>query len=479
MEQRIGISSINDSESICFDTGLDPRSFARTKMSQSLIEPGYVVNPDGSHEIWKAAGVNEVNGAMKVFGPVFRGKRLDVLLEDTEALIHSAKQTAQRQTALQAVIYWIKAKMFLGETRSILNLGAAFICMEDTADHPRGSVFFAPEHLASRCLLLESGKQDQSLHDRFNCPDLFGMDAAAFCAGTMLYKILTGGLPYSGAEIYQDMREGIFMPVHPAAPELNEKLAELIQSALHLPVAKKKPSMSGLDILTGILEILIGDIKTSASVNIDSLFAAITLEKSKQAEAKSKKFLLNKNVIIKSKRFAAQNRYFFIGGGIGLFFILFILFSTIQGARQRPTTAGLSPDTVVEAYFNAFSSLDHVFMESCINGADKTDVNVAVSFYAVFKQRQAYENAGQPLIIQAKAWKDNGGELPSPNVFGVTDLNITYIGGNEEDGLVVYRADYMLWSPIEDHARNRSDVMTLKTDRKRHWRIIEILRTEK
>jgi len=477
MVQRIRISNVNDSASVCFDTGLDPRSFARTKMSQSLIEPGYVVNMDGSHEVWKAAGVNEINGCMTVFGPAVHGKRMDMLLEETEALIQSAKQTAQRQTALQAVIYWIKAKMFLGETRTVLNLGASIVCLEDTQTHPRGTVYFAPEHLSTRCLYLESTRPDQSLNDKYNCPDLLDMEAAAFCAGVMLYKILTGNHPYSGAELYEDMREGIFMPVQPAAPTLNEKLAELIQSALLLPVAKKKPSMSGTDILSGILEMLTD--KTGAAVGIDSLFAAISLEKTKQAEKDGKSFLFRKNVVIKTQRFAAANKHLIIGISIGVLFALFVLFSTFQGVRQRPTTSGLSPDRVVTAYFDAFSSLDRVFMEACVNGADKTDINAATSFFAVFKQRQAYEGSGNPLIVQARAWKEKGGELPAPNVFGVTDLTITYIGGSEDDGLVVYRADYLLWSPTENHARDRSDVITLRTDRKRHWRIIEILRTEK
>jgi len=479
MEKRIRISNINDSASMCFDTGLEPRSFARTKMSQSLIEPGYIANPDGSHIVWKASGVNEINGHMTVFGPAVQGKRLDVLMEETESLIQSAKQTALRQIAMQAVIYWIKAKMFLGETRSVLNLGASFICMEDTKDHPRGTVFFAPEHLSTRCLHLESGKPDQSIHDKYNCPDLFGMEAAAFCAGVMLYKILTGNQPYSGAELYQDMREGIFMPVQAAAPELNEKLAALIQSALHLPVAGKKPSASGTDILSNLLEILTDNDKASLAVNINTLSAAISLEKTKLAEKESGKFKFKKNVIVKTKRLAIQNKYLILGCAIGLFFVLFIVFSTAQGISQRPTTIGLSPDRVISAYFNAFSTLDHVFMEACINGADKIDVTAAASFYAIYKQRSMYENSNEPLIIQASAWKDKGGELPSPNVFGVTDLDITYLGGSEDEGLVLYRADYILWTPMDDFGRHRSDVMTLKTDRRRHWRIIEILREEK
>ncbi len=61
--QRIYLSNIEEKQAICFDTGLDPRSFARTKMSQSLIECGYIVYPDGSREVWKPSSVNEVNAA--------------------------------------------------------------------------------------------------------------------------------------------------------------------------------------------------------------------------------------------------------------------------------------------------------------------------------------------------------------------------------------------------------------------------------
>jgi hypothetical protein len=92
--------------------------------------------------------------------------------------------------------------------------------------------------------------------------------------------------------------------------------------------------------------------------------------------------------------------------------------------------------------------------------------------------RQAYEYAAGPLLIPAQEWRDNGGDLPAPNVFGVTDLTFLHISGYEDAGIIIYRTDYLLWTPNEQ-AINRSDVLTLRLDRRNNWRIVDITRTER
>jgi len=471
--QHINISTVDGKTAVCFDTGLDPRAFARTKMSQSLIETGIVSYPDGSREIWKPAGVNETNGLMRVWGPLFASQRLDLLLEKTTQSIQTTSKEAAQQAALQAVAFWIRAKMLLGDTRSASNPGAAFICGEDgkAPGQKRGAVFFAPEHLSNRCLLIEGSETD-----RYNCPDLTGMETAAFCAALMLYLILTGVHPYPYATIYQDMREGIFLPPCLAAAGLDKKTGELIYAALLLPVEKKRTAKSGTDILAGFLEILLD--RENRVTDVSSFFNTLTTEENAHFEKERKKHLFRQNTIVKIRRFAAHNKYAIIGIAVGLLFAIFIFFSTTKSFSQRPTTAGMVSDTVIIAYYDAFSSLNHLFMEACVMGADKTDINAAAGLYAITKTREAYERTSTPLIIPARIWKENGGELPAPNVFGVTDLNITYLAGSEEGNMILYRTEYLLWSPSEDYPIKRSDVITLSRDRRKNWRITEILRTE-
>jgi len=466
--QYINILTVEGKTSACFDTGLDPRAFARTKMSQSLIETGIISYPDGSREVWRPIGVYELDGLMRVWGPMFASQRLDLLLiKATQSVQTASKQTAQ-QTALQAVAFWIKAKLLLGDTRSASNPAAAFISSEDSNT---GAIFFAPEHLSNRCLLKEGSETD-----RYSCPDLTGMEAAAFCAALMLYMILIGDHPYPAKSIYQDMREGVFLPPHLAASELDSKMSELIQAALLLPVEKKRTGKSGSDILSSLLEILIDS--ENKAVEISSLFNALNTEESARLEKERKQYLFKQTAFTKIRRFSALNKYTITGIAAGLIFVFFIIISTSKSYSQRPTTVGMASDTVISAYYDAFSSLDHLFMEACINGADKTDINAAVSLFAITKAREAYEYSNAPSIIPARVWRENGGELPAPNVFGVTDLEINYLAGSEEDGMIIYRAEYMLWSPSDDYSVRRSDVITLELDRRKNWRITEIIRTE-
>jgi hypothetical protein len=474
MQYRIHISEIDGKKAVCFDTGLDPRSFARTKMSQSLIESGYIVHPDGTHEVWRALGVNEVDGVMRVWGSPFTGKRLDLLIDELNNIyIPEEKKAALRQEALQAVTFWIRAKMLLGDTHSAFNPGAAFIDCEDGKEHPKGSVFFTPPNLSNRCLLVE-GKE----LDRFSCPDLTGMDAAAFSAGVMLYRILSGVLPYqSDAVIFQDMREGVFLPPNLAVPALDKKICDLIQSALFLPFEKKRSTANGTDIIGNFLKILM--ISENSTVSFSSLFSQLSLEENEQFTKEKKRFLFKQNYFVRTRRFVLRNKHAMIGATVGLSFIVFIFATTTASMRGRPTTAAMASDAVVVAYYEAFSSLDHMFMEACINGADRTDINAAANIFAIYRTRQTYEMSSRAIIIPARVWKESGGDLPAPDVFGVTDMVIEYKAGGENESMIMYQADYLLWAPDVDFPRIRSDILTLKRDRKKNWRITEILRTEK
>jgi hypothetical protein len=458
MRQHIHISDIDGKPAACYDTGLEPRSFARTKMSQCLIEPGYIVDPDGTHKVWKATGVNEVDGFMRVWGIPFSGDRLDGLLNNVNA---------KGQTALQAAAFWIRAKLFLGDKRSALNPGAVFVSSQ-------GSAFFGPENLSQRCILMEGSEIDP-----FNCPDLTGIDAAAFCAGAMLYKIFSKVNPYSNTkDIYQDMREGVFTPIHFVVPGLDKKLCDLIQAALMLPVEKKKIFISGTNILGGLLELLMN--KEGEVASLASFIQPLSAEGSQQLAKEKNRFVGRQGIIVKSRRFYANNKITIIGVTVAVLFVLFVVASMTKSRNDRPTTAGMPSDTVIREYYEAFSSLNHTFMEECImGGADKSDLNVALNLFAITRVRQAHEGYARPTLIPARVWKDLGGEFPSTDVFGVTDLTITHLGGEETENIIIYRTDYFLWAPTEQEPSVRSDELTLRRDRRKNWRIAEINRTLK
>jgi len=488
---RIHISDVNDKQAVCFDTGLDPRSFARTKMSQCLIEPGYIVSPNGSNTVWKASGVNEIDGYMRVWGTPFSGERLDTLINVINMPKQTPEEAEQRQkTALQAIVYWIRAKLLIGETHSALNPGAAFVSCSDGGENQKGSVFFAPESLSQRCLLVEGAEFTAVLRsgvsefreenvpsalDRFNCPDLKDTEAAAFCAGTMLYTVLAKTHPYPDIDnLYQDMREGVFIPPKFAIPGIDKQLCELINAALLLPIASKRTTMSGAVILGNLLKILMN--KEEEITGISLLCNPLSKEEEEKFLKEKTGFIKKQNFAIKSKRYYLRNKFVIMGISVAVLFALFVVVSMTKVRLGRQTTEGMTPMAVVNEYYEAFSNLDHQFMEACISGASKADIDVASNFYVITKVRQAYEPGERSGVLSARIWKQTGGELPAPNVFGVTDLTITPRGGSESEGLVVYSADYLLWFPTEKTASSRTDELTLKRIRG-NWRITEINRT--
>jgi hypothetical protein len=270
------------------------------------------------------------------------------------------------------------------------------------------------------------------------------------------------------------MREGVFLQPQFAISGLNENICDIIQSALMLPVENKKIFETGTNILSNLLEILMD--KDGNIAEVSSLFHAASEEENRRIARGKKLYSAKQNIIIKSQRFYVRNKIQVLISSIVGFFVIFVTVSMIQGRNDRLTTAGMSPETVAYEYYEAFSSLNHLFMEACVRGADKSDINVAINFFAIIKLRESYEGQSRALITPARAWRERGGELPAPNVFGVTDLVIKQTGGNEFDNLVYLRADYILWYPHEEEPSRRTDDLKLEVY-KGSWFITEINRT--
>ena len=464
--QNIHISEAEGKPAFCFDTGIDPTSFARTKMSMSLTESGFIVFPDGSHKTWKPSGVTEVNGFMRIWGPLFPGERLDLLIQNADS-----SDDAQ-QTALKAAVFWIRAKLLLGETDCAINPGASFVSLKDDTEYPEGCVFFTPQNLTQRCLLVEGSDKNY-----YCSPDLKNSEAAAFCAAAMLYSILAKNLPYPDiVNVFQDMRDGIFTPLNQVLPGLDEKLNNLIFNALLLPVIKKenenKLYKSGAEILSNLLSLLMD--KEGYIVTIPSLFRELTAQEKTQLEKERKKLKL-KNITVNANRYVAYNKLFLAGIIAASLFALIFAVGLIKNRLEQPSTAGLDSSSVVAAYYKAFNSLDHVFMEIILMGADKSDINLTLNLYVIDKVRQSYEFGSDVSIVSAETWKQQGGEIPD-NVFGLTDMNIVHISGGESDEMIYYRADYSLWIPGNPVPLDRKDELVLKRDKRKNWRITEIVR---
>ena len=476
-----------------FDTGLDSRAFAQARLAQFITEPGLIVLPGGTVETWKPSGVVEHGGtggpaSMVIWGPSFNGERLDLLINDK----------ARQNEALAAVTRWIEARLLPGEQAVSPMPFAALIADNAAADggaYPPGTVFFAPENLAARCIQAEGTEVRVSGGEQYVHPDLSGTEAAAFTAAAMLYRVLSGTPPFPAPNedlLHEDMREGNFPPVRFAAFGLDETLAGLIQSALGPAEKAGGGTQTGTALLGQFLEIL------KSATDASSLFHPLSAEERRGLAREKERFLKRKNIAVQTRRFVIRNAAIIAGCALAILIAVLTVRSVVKSRADRPSTTGMDSARVIQSYYGAFGELDHPLMEACLaKGVGKSDIDMVVNLFVIGKVRQAYEMRGKPPLISAPEWKESGaGPVESP-VFGVTDLEIERLSGGEDAEEIRYRAAYTLWlpqqqqdgeaaagtEPAEETARlpegvQYTDTLTL-VKHKGNWRIAEINRAQR
>jgi hypothetical protein len=155
--------------------------------------------------------------------------------------------------------------------------------------------------------------------------------------------------------------------------------------------------------------------------------------------------------------------------------VFFITRSLIISRAGLPTTKGMNTVEVIHSYYHPSGALHPALMDACAKGADKSDINMVVNLFVLNKVRQAYSSNFNSVIVSASEWKEQGGQLPDPSAFGVTDLSVVLLSVSEDDAPVRYAVNYTLWLPNEDAPSHRRDELTL-TRIRGNWRITEINR---
>jgi hypothetical protein len=455
---------VDDDHALVFYTGLDPRSFAQAGYKQLFSESGVVVFPDGDWGTWAPEGVAQNTREMIIWGPEFPGERLDDLINDSErqgealpalacwinaAFSMEKKYASGRCDYLPRICHWPCAAIIAGEEKD-----------GGWQEYPAGAVLFLTENFSRRvmqaegesaqpsCAAQPSGAAQLECAEQFVHPDLSGFESAAFCAGAMLYRVLAGTSPFPARNVdtlRQDIREGNCIPVRLAAPGIGEGLAHAIQQALS---QKKNGAKNGEALLERFKEIL----KTNGQMHIVSAFFKPLSDNEKlQLEKEKARFIKRKRICVNARRFAARNISAIIGIAVAAVIVAIAAYGIAKSRAALPTTAGLSPAQVAQLFYTAFDSLDHQLMEACLaRGAGKNDVNMVANIFAMTKVAQTVENRAMQFL-PARQWLEAGSTLGGIPVFGIADLNIERLSGDEDSADAVFLASYTLWLPWPEH----------------------------
>jgi len=181
-----------------------------------------------------------------------------------------------------------------------------------------------------------------------------------------------------------------------------------------------------------------------------------------------------------------RNRTALIAAAAALAVVGIVGMSFVNTLSKRPTTEGLSPVEVVEAYYSAFSSLDQDMMSACVTGqAGKNDLNAAAYIFVTDRTREAYE--GRSFLYPASEYAAGGNPPLGARVFGITGLDLSppQAGSSEE---VTVHARYTLYTPFSSQEPDAAvqeetppqgeaweDTLSL-VKKKGRWRIAKITR---
>jgi hypothetical protein len=418
-----------------FDTGLNAQAFAQAKMAQFITQRGYIVKSGGTVEPWLPGGVVEREGTMVIWGPDFAGERLDRILCTGTG----------KEAALDALRYWINARILLeGQENPPFPWPVGALVGSPEAGSPEVDILFPPERILKR--LLEAAGEDLWLAGAVSWvhPDLAGGEAAAYAAAAMAYRILSGTGAFQNPDIdvvRRDMREGVFIPVRLLTPGLDGDLARLLDETL-APVkyfsqrGTKRPGLSSFRDLLG----------PPGSRKIPSYIRPLTREEEAKYNGELEQFKKKKGAAVKTRRFLSRNTAVIAGCLAALVVLALTLGSILSGRANMPTTRGMNPREVVEAYYGAFDTLDHSLMEACVTDkAGKDDIAMVSNLFVMSRVRMAYE-MNNP-VLSAQEWLDAGGLPTDQTVVGITGMDLVDVDTDPGDGEVSFRAAYTLWLP--------------------------------
>ncbi|MDR1949412.1 MAG: hypothetical protein LBQ38_08470 [Spirochaetaceae bacterium] len=436
-----------------FDTGLDAQAFAQAKMAQFINQKGYIVFPPGQGEPWdgkearvepwKPQGVTErpgpggSPGTMVVWGADFPGEALDRIIGEDQ----------NKDTALDALRYWIRARSLLADTPELSPPWPAGALVALPGAFPPGTILFPPARLLRRTVEAPGPAEWLSRAERWVHPDLSGGETTAFTAAALAYQLFCGVPPYENQDtetVHEDIREGNFMPPRLRKPGLREDLALLIAETLGPaagqrrgktgPIQKKDP---------GALGTLLGP---PGFAPFDSWIRPPDDGALEKLAAEREQYRKKNDLSVKSRRFVRRNTTILTAGLVALVIIGLVARSIVRGRADLPTTKGMAPTEVIEAYYGAFGTLDHTLMEACvINKAGKGDISLVTNIFVISKVRQAYEM--NITAIDAREWQAAGSPPTEQTVVGVTDLHLVPLDSDPEDGELTYRASGFLWLP--------------------------------
>lgn len=447
------LHQINGAAYCCLASGMEPRAFAHSAVTDYLHDACLRIAPDGTvQEFYLNETVtffNTEKGREEV-GIVLPLREAQPLIGlaclDTDAATGAFcdPQALFRAEAVLRKLYRLFSYLIAAYKQGAVSEAffraaiAAPLCLlaEGETDGGAQELIVLSPRLVLRCVTAETAAALR-FHYPWVHPDAERVpldDAASFFLATLSYACITGAPPFNSAavpfaavdgddfcangaaeQLVQNIRDGVYVPVELRCPALCPQFAHLIDDGLSAAAGQRSAKTTGRH----------GSVKSDGHKSIDlektagggimpncratpllplveqlcshcdeslPLFVGIQVDKVPAQQAALEVFIQTARKRISRKRFVRRNSGKIAAAAVLCAALIAVTAAVVVHLRKPPETAGMSAEAVIRGFYTAVGTLDQTITGAYTkNKAAALYDGLMVHLYVTGKTREAYE----------------------------------------------------------------------------------------
>ena len=447
------LHQINGAAHCCLASGMEPRAFAHSAVTDYLHDACLRIAPDGTvqefylNETITFFNTEKGRDEIGIVLPLQEAQPLiGLACLDTDAAAGAFcdPQAFLRAAAVLRKLYRLFSYLIAAYKRCAVSEAffraamSAPLCLlaEGGTDGSAQDLIVLPPRLTLRCVTSEIAAALR-FHYPWVHPDAERVsldDAASFFLATLSYACITGAPPFNSAAVpfaavdgdafcangaaerlVQNIRDGVYVPVELRCPVLYPQFARLIDDGLSAAVGQGSAKTTGQH----------GSVKSAGHKSIDlekaaggdimpncraapllplveqlcshcdeslPLFAGMQAAEDSAQQAALEAFIQTARKRISRKRFVRRNSGKIAAAAVLCVALITVMAAAVVHLRKPPETADMSAEAVIRGFYTAVGTLDQTITGAYTkNKAAALYDGLMIHLYVTGKTREAYE----------------------------------------------------------------------------------------
>lgn len=427
-------------------SGVSSTGFAAQKVSAQAVHGGLLIG-DGRSTPWPVERVVPYEGVLYLCGPWIEGRTVSEVLEDSPS-----DDTQTRRAAISTILS--ATATALAASRETDAPTHALCSVHTSLVTPDNALLFFDQRLVHEIERYAPFEARKRSFLPYLTRRLDPWGRGVYIAATITWHAISGNPVCQPEEIVSEAdserRHDLLRRtpnIHRVAPRTPEVVATALAALIATPGRGTQ----------GTLSMLEDAIESNGLVeDISQTEAERRIQEGNESFEKTERGLARRVFVRTRGRTIAL-----IIAGIALVGI--IPFQIVRARLAPPVTAGMRPGEIVSTFYDAWGSLDHVFMDDALaKGIGRGIVREVTNVYVVDRVRFAHEMGSELMPVEdwiaADAPEDS---TPyGPLIHEVTTLR-------QDENEAVFVVEYDLWRPTTQDSSTETGETLLTVVRRR------------